>query len=235
MTFLFNSNIFLIVAGIISFLGLNQSLTNCNFGTNVYIDLRNRKSYSQSQRINSLELKSSNNNSDPTPLRVFQMTDVHISSFTSISRVNELSKKVVDINPDFVFLTGDYYTVETRNDDNALALALEPLKKLKGKVFACLGNHDYEQLSAIKDCLQQTDIVLLEDQEVVVESRVGKVQILGTNFYFNNNEEKMEKLFERFPRRNDVKIHITLVHNPLDFYYIKDGDTDVAFSGHFHG
>lgn len=168
-------------------------------------------------------------------LRVFQMTDVHIGSFISIERVNKLCKKILTLNPDLVFLTGDFYTVETRNDDDAFIKAFSPLKELSGKVFTCLGNHDYEQLSAIKNGFKELDIKLLDGEDFVVETRLGKVQILGFPFFFREAEKMTKDIYQACPRRTDVQLHLTLMHNPQYTYYIPNKATDLTFCGHFHG
>jgi len=197
-------------------LGVNQSLINCNFGTNVHIDLRKRSYYKHIKRISSDYVVAPSD-----PLKIFQMTDIHVGSFISIQRIKHLSEKIISLNPDLVILTGDFYTIETRNDDDALYHCLEPFKNFKGKVFACLGNHDYEQLEAIKDCLKRIDIELLVDQSTVVETRLGKVEILGAEYYFHDPQERTSKLFELNPRSSEVILHLTLLHNPLHFYHIR--------------
>jgi predicted MPP superfamily phosphohydrolase len=226
----YHSDYYIILYAILAILGVRQS-SYSNFGNSVHIDLRERKSCEKLQRIQNLKIE----NMTEAPLKIFQMTDTHIGTFTSVNRLKRLCRIAVENNPDLILLTGDYYTAECRNNDEALSEALLPLKDFKGKVIACLGNHDYEQLEAIRFGLQNNGIILLEDQEVIVETRKGPVQILGTEFYFREAKENVERLFNKFPRNNNVKLHLTLLHNPSHFQFIKDGKTDLVLSGHYHG
>lgn len=239
LSYIFNTNILLIIASIIAFISLIQSLFCFSFGEIVYVDLANKKHYEIPTRIdtNFKENIKLNNLTDNTSkyLRVFQMTDVHIGSFISIDRVNNLCNKILTLNPDLVLLTGDFYTVETRNDDDAFIKAFEPLKKLKGKVFTCLGNHDYEQLDAITNGFKEIGIELLDGSDCIVETRLGKVQILGSPFFFNDSKNMTEELYNRYPRKSECILHITLMHNPQCTYNIPDNATDLTFCGHFHG
>src|SRR5690606_27024578 len=76
------------------------------------------------------------------PLRVVQITDPHLGPFMSVARLRRIAQRAVDRQPDLVLLTGDFLTMESQADPSLLATALEPLKALPGRVFACRGNHD---------------------------------------------------------------------------------------------
>ena len=253
---IYNHYIFVIIPFILALLGIIQTIFHSDFGSNVYIDLTNTKGkgnyYSKLTKINSTikpklkQLKSDNDSNDNNdskdfdvkiPLRIFQITDTHIGIFKTLNAIKTLCAKVVDLKPDFVFLTGDFYSLETRSEDNILLEALSPLKELKGKCFACLGNHEYEdgQYYDILNGLKENNIVILEDEETYVETIYGKIQILGARFYFSRIIDKSEHLFEKYKRNPDVKYHFTLLHNPMHFKYIKPGQTDLVFSGHLHG
>ena len=102
-----------------------------------------------------------------------------------------------------VFLTGDFTTIESYFEPEKLAYGFAPLKELPGKLFACLGvcillpfdlflvvhssyplsqNHDYESLETVEEALRDTGVVLLKDENVLVETPVGTIEILGTEY-----------------------------------------------------
>ena len=51
----------------------------------------------------------------------------------------EICRTIVNWNPDLVFLTGDFTTIESYFEPEKLAYGFAPLKELPGKLFACLG------------------------------------------------------------------------------------------------
>lgn len=224
----FYNPFFTVLIFIMASWGLYQSMYHHKFGEIVDIPF-------DKQKYNDLVRISQNNENSKENLKIFQLTDTHLGSFMTINRLSRICKKIVELNPDLVLLTGDFYTREGHNDDDALSHALSPLKQLKGKVFACLGNHDYENLNSVKKGLIENDICLLVDEETFTETRIGKIQILGSKFKFGGETDvHIRDLFAKYPKQNDVKLHITLLHNPSVFQYIPDVST-MVFSGHFHG
>lgn len=227
------SDIYILISFILGLFSIIQSLYNFNFGEKVNIDLTNKVNY---DKITYIPTSSKNILLNNRPLSIFQITDSHIGTFSSIEKLRELCKNIITLNPDLILLTGDYETIETKNNPLALLEAFEPLKEFKGKIIAVLGNHDYEiQYENIKKNLISNGIILLEDDEVIIDTEIGKIQILGTEFYFHNEKNQIEELFRRFPRKSNCILHLTLMHNPLHFKYIPDGMTDLVFSGHLHG
>lgn len=211
-----------------AFFGLYQSMYHHKFGEIVNIPF-DKQNLSKMKRIYQ------NKESSKEVLKVFQLTDTHLGSFMTVNRLARICSKIVELNPDLVLLTGDYFTREGHNDFDALLHALAPLKSLRGKCFACLGNHDYENLNSVKHGLIGNDITLLVDEETFVDTRIGKIQILGSKYKFGNEQDKhLQELFSKFPKQDYVKLHITLLHNPSCFKYIPDVTT-MVFSGHYHG
>lgn len=70
-------------------------------------------------------------------IRLIQITDPHLGPLCSVNRLKSICADVVDKNPDLVLLTGDFYTGEA-NMDGLLIKALEPLRAINSKCFACL-------------------------------------------------------------------------------------------------
>lgn len=59
----------------------------------------------------------------------------------SMERLRSISSSIAKWNPDLVFLTGDFLTMETYYERESLAASFFPLRQLaeEGKVYACLG------------------------------------------------------------------------------------------------
>lgn len=167
-------------------------------------------------------------------LRVCQITDPHLGPFMSADRLRYVCETIVKWDPDLVLLTGDYITMESYFAGEELARGFEPLKQLRGKTFACLGNHDYESLDVVEYALKKANIQLLKDEEAIVNTIVGPVQIVGTEFSFSKAKEHIEKVYSKFPRKEN-HMRLFLVHNPAEFKHFPDKEVDLVFSGHTHG
>ncbi|GAM24090.1 hypothetical protein SAMD00019534_072650 [Acytostelium subglobosum LB1] len=169
------------------------------------------------------------------PLSIIQIADPHLGPIMSVERLEEICEHTVKLNPDLVFLTGDFFTAEVL-PLNSLARALAPLKKLSGKTFACLGNHDYEEgcLEILTKALQSIGCPLLVDQCVLAETRIGKVQILGFDYRSKARQEHIQRVCDAHPPIANVP-RIGLLHDPGAFKFIPADYGLMVFSGHTHG
>jgi predicted MPP superfamily phosphohydrolase len=168
------------------------------------------------------------------PLQVVQITDPHLGPFMSVARLRRICERAVAQDADLVLLTGDFLTMESHADPKILEDALAPLAALEGKTFACFGNHDHEAPHHVRRALAKHNIRLLIDDEHVVETRVGPVQIVGADFAFRNRAAHLSELCERFPRRPG-HLRVVLLHDPGAFKHLPEGQGDIVFSGHTHG
>ncbi len=168
------------------------------------------------------------------PLRVVQITDPHLGPFMSEARLRQIAERAAAADPDLVLLTGDFLTMESHDARASLARALSPLAPLKGKVFACRGNHDHEAPETVAGALSDIGATLLIDEERTVDTPAGPVQILGIDFHFRDRARRTEAVCARHPRI-DGALRLVLLHDPGAFRHVPDGDADLVLSGHTHG
>jgi len=171
---------------------------------------------------------------NPRPLRIVQITDPHIGPWQPVHRLERRIEELAAHEPDLVLLTGDFLTMESNGTPGALARALSPLTKLRGRCFAIFGNHDHEAPEEVREALAATGITLLVDDEVVTETPAGPVQIVGADHYWEEREERIPALLKRFPRRAG-HFRLFLLHDPLGFRSVTPGEVDLTLSGHTHG
>jgi len=152
----------------------------------------------------------------------------------SPDRLRYVCETIVEWNPDLVLLTGDNITVESYFATEEFAKGYEPLKQLRGRTFACLGNHDYESLETVETAMKNAGITLLKDEEATVETAAGPVQIVGTEFSFRRAKDHITKVYTQFPRK-EGHLRLFLVHNPDEFIHFPDNEVDIVLSGHTHG
>jgi uncharacterized protein len=168
------------------------------------------------------------------PLKVVQITDPHLGPFMSVERLRDICQKAVDAQPDVIFLTGDFLTVESQHDASHLTRALAPLQAMPNKVFACRGNHDLEAPQIIAEALTKNNIRLLNDEAAMLQTEAGLVQIIGSDFHWRDRAAKLAALCIKFPRVPDA-MRLVLLHDPGAFTHLPEGQADLVFSGHTHG
>ncbi|MCB9597311.1 MAG: metallophosphoesterase [Sandaracinaceae bacterium] len=168
------------------------------------------------------------------PLRIVQITDPHLGPLMSVARLRGICERAVAQAPDLIVITGDFMTMESQTDPRTLHDALEPLAAFEGPVLACFGNHDHEAPHIVRAACSAHGIELLIDEETVVETAAGPVQVIGADFAFRDRRARLEALCARFPRR-DGHLRLVLLHDPGAFKHLPDGEADLVLSGHTHG
>jgi hypothetical protein len=168
------------------------------------------------------------------PLRVVQVTDPHLGPWQPVARLQRHLEHLLGHDPDLVLLTGDFLTMEGQGSPGALAESLVPLQRVSSRCYAVFGNHDHESPDEVKSALAHNGIRLLLDEEVVVDTRVGPVQILGADYVGRGRREHLEGLLARHPRRSG-HLRLLLLHDPAGFRHVPDGAVDLTLSGHTHG
>ncbi len=169
------------------------------------------------------------------PLRIVQISDPHLGSFMSESRLRAVCERAVASDPDLVLITGDLLTVESNGSGGEmLARALAPLKALEGRVFACMGNHDHEAPREVSHALDSVGATLLVDDMATVELAQGPVEVVGYDFRWGDRARHLASVSERFPRRPGV-MRVAMLHDPGAFAHLPDGAADLVLAGHTHG
>ncbi len=167
------------------------------------------------------------------PLRIVQITDPHLGPFMSVARLRKICQRAVEREPDLIFITGDLMTMESQNVEMVSA-ALAPLAKMRGRVFACHGNHDHEARAVVEQAYIAHDIILLVDDARSVSTPAGEVQILGLDFVWRDRQPHIEKVCAAHPRVEGA-LRVMLLHDPGAFRHVPNGQGDLVLSGHTHG
>jgi predicted MPP superfamily phosphohydrolase len=170
---------------------------------------------------------------DPRPLRIVQITDPHLGPFMSVRRLRRICERAVAARPDLVLLTGDFLTMESQRDPTLLGQALAPLSELRGRGFACFGNHDHETPAHVREGLSSAGVTLLVDAMSRVETEAGPVEILGFDFRRRGRKAHLDEVSGRHPRSSALRIG--LLHDPGAFRDLPEGTADLVLSGHTHG
>jgi uncharacterized protein len=183
-------------------------------------------------------------------LRIVQISDIHLGSWVSKTKLEEAIAIINSLNPDLIFFTGDianYSTDEVFPFENILS----HIRSRMG-VFAILGNHDYgdyvtwpsakakeRNMEDLFAFYQRLGWKLLMNEHCILKKNNDSIAILGVQ----NWGKTM-----RFQRFGDVKkaqhgienmaVQFLLTHDPSNWEYVVSRNfknIDISFSGHTHG
>lgn len=164
------------------------------------------------------------------------MTAVHISDL-HMSLMGKREKAVIkvidDIEPDLIFLTGDY--VKWKGDYEAALDFLSKLKAARG-IYAVMGDYDYS--NSRKSCLfchrdgsgepeNRFDIRFLRNSSELVSTDSGSIHVYGIDSTDSEADENTKVTVET-PA-------IVLSHSPMEFDMVDDDSEILILSGDTHG
>ncbi len=177
-------------------------------------------------------------------LKIVQLSDLHSKPF------GKALKKVREINPDIICITGDYINDKCKNKEKMLEYGKELVKI--AKVFYITGNHErrLENFDELMQELSNIGFTVLLNSVSVFNDKGFDVYILGLDenqadfkdYKARRNGtfiyKDMSSYFNEIQNKSGFKI--VLSHFPENFEEIKEMnysqyDFDLQLSGHAHG
>lgn len=166
---------------------------------------------------------------------IVHISDLHLSQFGK--KEKELLVLLEKLQPDLIFLTGDY--IQWGGDITPAVTFLSQLKAATG-VFAVMGDYDYSD--SRQSCLfchekgtgsptRQHQVTMLKNSSVKLNSNGIPVEISGLDV--QNNDE--EAIISSFSSTDQNMIRLVLGHSPLQFDALSDKENILMFSGDTHG
>jgi predicted MPP superfamily phosphohydrolase len=157
---------------------------------------------------------------------VVQITDQHLVKFGWRDRlvVTEVSK----IQPDIIFMTGDYLEAET--DFNDLEDYLRRLREI-APIIAISGNNDYCCMSQMEELFARAGIPLLKNESAILYNGSDSLYIVGLedNFLWHDD------YFVASAAVPPGVSRIVLGHAPAIVEKIDPEGVELILSGHLHG
>lgn len=163
-------------------------------------------------------------------LRIVQLSDIHLSPFTSREQVERAVDRANDLDADVVALTGDYISKEREY----AAPCAEILGRLRARygVYAVLGNHDHWTDAALI-----TDLFRAEGITVLINEGM-RFEQLGASFWLAGVDDTMvglEDLSLALAGSTENEMKLVLAHNPIILRRAARAGVDLVLSGHTHG
>lgn len=170
--------------------------------------------------------------------KIVQISDLHSKEFGKGNI--KLLRKIDEISPDIIVMTGDI--IDKRDDK--FDIAIDFLEKLcsKYQVIYTIGNHEveigYKRLKKYKEKLKEIGVILLENSNIVIYKGNESIVISGLNFRCNLNHNKnsyLKFVKSRVGKINCQKFNLLLTHDPTYANLYDKIGNDLILCGHIHG
>ena len=121
-------------------------------------------------------------------VKVAQLSDIHLDNFTEPFFLRDAVSRINELNPDVVFLTGDYVTDSHGNrfglQKFEIGAAWQCANILQGlhcrRIYAVLGNHDIKvSAEQVSMALRDNGIVLLRNSYIPLERGSSRIWLAG--------------------------------------------------------
>lgn len=116
--------------------------------------------------------------------KVAQLSDIHLDEFTEPFFLQDAVRHINQLEPDLVFLTGDYITNQFGSHKFAVGAAWQCANILQGlhcrRIYAVLGNHDIQvDARAVSTALRDNGITLLRNSYIPLERGKSRIWLAG--------------------------------------------------------
>lgn len=178
------------------------------------------------------------------PIRIVQLSDLHSKPFKKVL------KKIDEIKPDIICITGDYINDREKNKKRMLKYAKALVAR--AKVYYITGNHErrLENFDELMDELSKVGFIVLLNRVSIYNDKGFEIDFLGLDenqANFDDYKARKKGTFEYkdmspyFKQLNELGGYkIVLSHFPENFEGVKEMnysqyDFDLQLSGHAHG
>lgn len=171
------------------------------------------------------------------PLRVVQISDVHMGAIFDAEGFQERLRLVQEEEPDLLVITGDFVDDSTSREDLLAACeALGEVQTTYGTYFV-YGNHDKGYRSAehrgwsaqeLASGLEAAGVTILEDEIVLIGEHYA---LIGRKDFSEHTRAEMGELAAGLEERYTI----VLDHQPRDYAAQTAAGVDLVLSGHTHG
>jgi predicted MPP superfamily phosphohydrolase len=168
--------------------------------------------------------------------RIVQISDIHIGPLLDRTFAAEVTRRVNDLAPDLVAITGDLVDGPVRH----VGPEVEPFRALSARhgVFFVTGNHDH--MSRADEWTQRVGelgIRVLRNARVPIDVAGTGFDIVGVDDHRGDlvGGEGGEDLELALHGRDESRFALLLAHDPTTFKRAAGSGIDLQLSGHTHG
>jgi uncharacterized protein len=163
--------------------------------------------------------------------RIVQLSDIHADRWMTTDRLAKIVRRVNQLKPDLVVLTGDFVTRSAEEFSPNLA-AFSQLRSVD-RTLAVMGNHDaWTNPLMIQNVLETAGVQVLNNQVATLQRKSARLSIAGVDDIWAKRD-RLDQVLAALPSEGAA---ILLAHEP-DFaeQSAATGRFDLELSGHSHG
>lgn len=186
--------------------------------------------------INEIDAKSRKLPKEFEEYSIVHLSDLHSKSFGKNQKV--LIKKIKNINPDLIVITGDIVDSRRYNEKPSIDLVKEVSSI--APVYYVSGNHEIRsgKLPSLEKKLKRSGAIVLRNESRIIRRGKAEILIAGIDDPYSNQKKEsalMNYEINMAVGSNKDLYKILLSHRPEKFkVYIKN-NIDLTFTGHAHG
>ena len=172
--------------------------------------------------------------------KIVQLSDLHSKYFGE--KQENLIKKVDELKPNIVVLTGDLYDERTNDDESSINAAVDLISELSKRydIYYVTGNHEnssdyhYDFEEKMKEF---NNVYHLKGDKIVLSKGNSEIYLQGVeDISFSYNRKKYYKDLIEMSDNSKVGYNILLSHRPYMIEdFLTDSNFDLIFCGHNHG
>jgi uncharacterized protein len=170
-------------------------------------------------------------------MKVVQISDIHLSSYMSLTQVRRAVDMANDLGADLAIVTGDLIT----GVGDSIADCVEEVRRLHAPLgtWGCNGNH--EIYARVEDeaayLYTQAGMKLLRQENAQINFNGAQFNLIGVDYQRERTSrgQRQQTLanVEQFVRRDMP--NILLSHNPNSFHRAAELGIELSLAGHTHG
>lgn len=170
---------------------------------------------------------------------ILQIADLHGKSFGS--RQKYLLKKIDNLQPDLILMTGDL--IDSRRDGEADALLLMEKLTADYPVYFVTGNHEVRRNFTILPKLEQLGVTVLRNTSVPLEREGQFIELLGiddpTTTRWSEGLQEPDGIRQSLDQAQSAvdtsAFQLLMAHRPEYLPLYAERNMDLVLSGHAHG
>ncbi len=168
-------------------------------------------------------------------IKIVQISDLHSKKF---GRKEKLVLKIINqLNPDYIFITGDIIDNQTKTKDLDLCRPFwEKLgQQYQNRIFGVFGNHLHDSrkinIHEFKKLVESCGISILLNENKKLIRNGEYLYLIGVD----DPRTKHHNLEQAMQGLEDNRVKILLAHSPEIIEDLKESEVDLILAGHTHG
>lgn len=195
------------------------------------------KEETEKWEIQKIKIKIKNLPKNLNNLHIIQISDLHAGKYLGKKRLDFFVKKINELNPDLVFVTGDMI----HQSNKEIPIVTEGLKSIKTKygLYSILGNHDhYDDYTGVVKAFRENGLKLLIEKTETITINNEPLNIIGIDYPIIGRPVEFnyyDQIVRAMKGYNPEALSILLAHNPDAFPSAEKLGIELTLSGHTHG